>query len=230
MSNPENSRIEEYDFILSVIKSLPNIKTILDVGCGSGELLQFLSQHGYDVSGTDVVDEVITKAQEKKLSVVQSSATDLSIFQQDEFDCVILSHVLHHVSQPIQAITESFRVCKHNCLIVEAYIEDSILFSKNTGILEEKIKALDVNYGFYHLPHIKPGVVLGACQNILSKLKSFQVRCMFSLQELTTENLFEWIERVKTYDIDAYNELKEFIISQDGFANFGTKVTILSKA
>ena len=40
---------------------------LLDLACGTGSLSVLLSQRGFDVIGTDASEDMLTKAQEKKL-------------------------------------------------------------------------------------------------------------------------------------------------------------------
>lgn len=77
---------------------------ILDLGCGTGYLsLEFLSQ-GFHVTGVDLsremlqaFEESIPSAMKQKARLVVGDAEDFLSKNQDEFDVVVLSAILHHL-------------------------------------------------------------------------------------------------------------------------------------
>jgi len=75
-------------------KLLPG-KRVLDYGCGSGYLAARLSQGGYEVFTTDVLDYRYEQA--RRLPFVQmSSATDIA-YPDNSVDVVLVQAVLHHI-------------------------------------------------------------------------------------------------------------------------------------
>lgn len=81
---------------------------VLDVGCGTGENVVFLSQRGLDVLGIDVSSMAIAEARTKALArqvvarFLEGSALDLSGLQ-ETFDTVIDSGLLHVLSDADRA-------------------------------------------------------------------------------------------------------------------------------
>ena len=69
-------------------------KKLLDLACGTGEMTVELAQHGFDVSGIDLSDEMLFIAQEKAASLGLS----IPFYQQNmaeleglgKFDCVTI--------------------------------------------------------------------------------------------------------------------------------------------
>lgn len=89
----------------------PATGRLLEVGCGLGDLLQFI-QSDYTIFGTDINPWALTQAQNKlpKGNFVLVSAEDLQVFPRAAFQIVIAKHVVEHLQQPDQAIREMSRV------------------------------------------------------------------------------------------------------------------------
>lgn len=89
----------------AVRKHLPAGASILDVGCGRGELIGMLSAEGYAVTGCDADEECVRlssrHAKVEKLDIREISAERF----EDKFDCVLMSHVLEHVDNPRETLT-----------------------------------------------------------------------------------------------------------------------------
>ena len=101
---------------LNVIHSIADHGRILDVGCGTGRILQSLSEPAYERYGVDVSIGMLAQAQRKDAGIMPSlaSATDLP-FPDNSFDVVFCAAVLHHVAEEsavAKAIREIVRVTK----------------------------------------------------------------------------------------------------------------------
>jgi SAM-dependent methyltransferase len=89
----------------------PKSGRVLEVGCGLGHLLGWLTAH-HRVFGTDINLWALRQAQ---LNVPQghfalASAEDLGAFPDGSFQIVIAKHVLEHLSHPERSISEMSRV------------------------------------------------------------------------------------------------------------------------
>lgn len=73
---------------------------ILDLGCGAGNNAVYLSKMGYNVTGIDLSDSMITIAQNKK-SNAKFIKGDVrrSNFKNNSCDSIILSYILCHLSR-----------------------------------------------------------------------------------------------------------------------------------
>lgn len=87
---------------------------VLDLGCGSGELLKMLvdKKHctgcGIDINQNNVIESI-----QKGLSVVQGDIDEgLKEFLDDEYDYVILNQTLQSTEKPDYVIEEMLRVGK----------------------------------------------------------------------------------------------------------------------
>ena len=92
------------DFIKGFLQhTLPNNAKILDVGCGNGVISRHLGSFGYNVTGIDVSDKTISKAQSlnkyENVKFIKKSAEEL-VATGDKYDAIICSEVLEHLNDP----------------------------------------------------------------------------------------------------------------------------------
>jgi len=101
-------------------------KRILDVGCGTGawgaSLLNFKPK---EVFAVDFSKKMLNEARKKhpEINFQQASAEDLNIFQDNEFDIVTASYVLHGVTKEVRKrmLTEMKRVAKEYVVVHDFY-------------------------------------------------------------------------------------------------------------
>lgn len=76
------------------------LKTILDVGCGTGKLVKFLRNQKYDCSGCDISTEAVKKARKINplKSITQAGATSLP-YKKNSFDLLISVSVIEHLTK-----------------------------------------------------------------------------------------------------------------------------------
>lgn len=89
-------------FELAVLADLPKGR-LLDVGCGSGNKLILAKQLGWDVTGLEIDSNAVMTARKQRLNVIEGGFRDLANFD-NKFDCIICSHVLEHVYNPIEML------------------------------------------------------------------------------------------------------------------------------
>jgi SAM-dependent methyltransferase len=99
----------------------PKRGSVLEIGCGLGHLLTWLTDR-YAVVGSDINEWALEQAQKNvpQGQFVHQSAEDLSAFEDEVFDIVIAKHVVEHLEQPEQAIQEMSRVLSSGGLLVLA--------------------------------------------------------------------------------------------------------------
>ncbi len=76
---------------------------LVDVGCGNGEMLQIADQLGWDCLGLELDAQAVLASKKNGLTVVEGSFEKLDNYP-SHFDCIICSHVLEHVHDPIAAL------------------------------------------------------------------------------------------------------------------------------
>ena len=93
---------------------LPENSRVLDVGCGDGTLMKFLSKEkNIDVRGLELNQENVEICISKGLSVIEGNAeTELGQFPDKSFDYVILSQTLQAFYNPVSVLDHLLRIGK----------------------------------------------------------------------------------------------------------------------
>lgn len=89
--------------------------TVLDLGCGEGELLSYLRKHK-QVRGTGIekMEAKVARCIEKGLTVLQGDINrEIDDYPDDAFDYVILSQTLQQVYAPDRLIAELLRIGRY---------------------------------------------------------------------------------------------------------------------
>lgn len=88
--------------------------SVLDLGCGDGELLAYLvSEKHVRAQGIELSEDAIVRCVSEGLSVFQQDIdTGLSEYSNNSFDYVILNQTIQQVKKPDYALKEALRVGK----------------------------------------------------------------------------------------------------------------------
>ncbi len=78
---------------------------VLDVGCGRGELLQLLSGEGYRVVGMDADSACVAATSQFATCLQGTIAESPALFAGEQFDTIVVSHVLEHLPDPFGALS-----------------------------------------------------------------------------------------------------------------------------
>jgi len=142
---------KDWDLIESLID---NKSTILDIGCGEGDLIQQLqnSRHA-DIRGVEINGELVRSAISKGLSVIQGNAEkDLSQYCDQSFDYVILSQTLQAMYNPKQVLNELLRIGAKTIVSFPNFghwrIRAQLLFKGKMPVTHE------LPYAWYDTPNI----------------------------------------------------------------------------
>ncbi len=127
-------------FHTSVFKELTFSKgtKILDVSCGTGELLKELNGRA-DLTGTDISGEMLKKAREKLPKEIKLQKADIHNlpFKDNIFDYTLTTEAFHHYHDQQKALSELKLVTKQNGKIIVADIN---FFLKPIHWLLEKLE------------------------------------------------------------------------------------------
>lgn len=101
----------DLEIIADLIK--PN-STVLDIGCGDGELLAYLRDtKNTEGRGLEISQAQINRAIKKGISVIQGDAqNDLSYYFNNQFDYAILSQTIQATHNPKEILQEMMRIAK----------------------------------------------------------------------------------------------------------------------
>lgn len=120
--------------------------TVLDVGCGPGTITADLAARVDPgrVTGVDASDEVLTLAESHARSMGLENV-DFQLgdayaldFDDDSFDIVHVHQMLHHLADPVRALTELRRVCRPDGVVAVREVDyaGTIWFPENPGLDE----------------------------------------------------------------------------------------------
>lgn len=98
--------------LMTIASMIPGKARILDLGCGSGELLDFLQElKDARVMGVEKEAEKVIQAVGRGVPVIQADLNSgLPEFPDNSYDFVILSQTLQAVKRPDQLLDAMFRV------------------------------------------------------------------------------------------------------------------------
>ncbi len=129
-----------------LIQSYMSNGQLLDIGCGTGELLAYFKKQGWNVRGIEPNPHARLFATEAyKLQVDDESA--LSDLDSESFDVISLWHVLEHVPGLNQRMRDIYRLLKADGLVVIALPN---LASWDAQYYGKYWAALDVPRHLYH--------------------------------------------------------------------------------
>lgn len=120
-NSQQNQRVRRHqaDLLMNLLKPLAH-DSILDIGCGTGEMLAFLStENGFQLSGVDPSPYMLDVARQKlahRVDLHRAMAEDLP-FDDNSFHHAMLINSLEFVDDPLKAIAEAARVAKDRLFI-----------------------------------------------------------------------------------------------------------------
>jgi len=121
-------------------------RSVLDVGCGAGLLLDHCRASGVRAVG---VEPQLEPLRESSAPRVQADATALP-FDNASFDWVTMRHVPHHLEHPRAAFAEAWRVARTGLLVAEPWY-DATVPSQNMALTADRwLKRQDRRRGMYH--------------------------------------------------------------------------------
>ena len=103
-----------------IANSIQKNKSILDVGCGDGELMKFIYENiSNKIRGLEISKDNVQICIQKGLTVIEGNAeTDLQQFPSNSFDYVILSQTLQAFLNPEKVINDLLRIGKTSIVTI----------------------------------------------------------------------------------------------------------------
>jgi len=93
---------------------IPQNASVLDIGCGEGEMLELLAAKNVKARGLEIDHNNVSICLKKGLSVLQGDVDiDLAYYPDQAFDYAILTQVLQVTKFPDKILTDVLRVAKY---------------------------------------------------------------------------------------------------------------------
>lgn len=136
-----------------ILKDLP-IKTIIDVGCGDGRLIDSINKNviytGIDISSVQLSEaqKYAKKIDRKNTNFVKGDATKLP-FKKNSFDAALACDIVEHVISPQDLFEELKRVVKPNGYIVFGIPNESLWELARFILLKFPLRSPDHLHAIY---------------------------------------------------------------------------------
>jgi ubiquinone/menaquinone biosynthesis C-methylase UbiE len=153
---PERVARLEVERVVSICLEGVELKSVLDVGVGSGLFAEEFSKRGLEVAGVDVNPEMIVAAKQfvPKGDFRESTAEALP-YPVSSFDLVFCGLLLHESDEPLKVLQEAKRVSRQRICILEwPYQEGEFGPPLAHRLNPIKIAELARQTGFAHLESI----------------------------------------------------------------------------
>ena len=150
-----------------VIDYIPEGKSVIDIGCGTGELcFELRGEKQCQVVGVDLSLTMLDFASDHnpypEVRFFHQDATDLEDFQDGNFDYAIIAFLIHEVFSAAQQkiVAEAWRVAQE-----VVFVDSSAPLPWNiTGIVK---RGIEVGVGFEHYPQFRSYIDSGGVMGIL---------------------------------------------------------------
>lgn len=105
----------------------------LDLGCGSGRLMENLARVGWGVQGVEWDPEAARIARESTGITVHVGEVEHLSLEAGQFDLIVLTHVLEHLSNPARTLRALRRLLTSDGRIVVVYPNPRSLLARRFG-------------------------------------------------------------------------------------------------
>jgi SAM-dependent methyltransferase len=133
---------------------------LLDVGCGSGEILLALREVGWRCHGVEVSEQAVSAARSAGLTSVQLGELPELDYPTAGFDVVRFWHSLEHVCSPRAYLTEARRLLRPGGKLLIGVPNFASLLSRVT---RDRWFYLDVPRHLWHFDQGSLGQMVSAC-------------------------------------------------------------------
>lgn len=168
--------------------------SLLDIGCATGEFLNYMKQRNWTVSGIEPNKEARNFAK-KNYGINVYDEEKLVTLDEGAFDVVTMWHVLEHVWNPDLRIKQVYKVLKNNGIVVIAIPNYE---SYDAGLYKEYWGGWDVPRHLFHFSQNSLGLLLSNNNFLLQEIKpmkfdSYYVSMLSEKYKYGKKNLFRSI-------------------------------------
>ncbi len=102
-----------------ILKYLPSKGSALDIGCGNGRFLNYLSKFGdFDLCGTELQGNSANRATQYNQINLKVGMLEKDDFQRNKFDVITMFHVFEHLSEPKKMLEIVTDIIKENGVLI----------------------------------------------------------------------------------------------------------------
>jgi len=157
-------------------------RTLLDVGCGEGQLLQTARGEGWDAVGIDLSETAVRLCRERGLCVSLTDFFDSTLDHQ-RFDAIVMSELLEHVPAPAKFLKRAEELLAENGIL---YLTTPNFGSLARRILGEAWSVIHPEHiGYFERPTLR---AMASEQTGLRELK-------IEANNITPSTLVAWLRR-----------------------------------
>jgi SAM-dependent methyltransferase len=147
---PRPHRHYKRDLLDRILALSPS--SLLDVGCGDGELLRAAALAGCaHTAGLEVDENIVSKHREQGLDV-RGGRAEVLPFADHSFDVVTFDYVAHHFEHLERALLEAARVSRRAVLILDPWYDVTIPSQQVALDFDDWLKVIDRRLGLVHNP------------------------------------------------------------------------------
>jgi methionine biosynthesis protein MetW len=171
------SQLKDMELIAQLV---PLGSRVLDLGCGSGELLAYLREHrqctGY---GIEILDANVLACTKRGVHVIQLNLEDgLAMFEDQSFDVVLQLDTLQHLRQTQRMLLETARVGRIGIVSFPNFAH----WGNRLQVVRGRMPVTKVlPYQWYDTPNIRVGTF--ADFEVLAHASGLTVRESFGIQD-----------------------------------------------
>jgi len=184
---------------VGVIRRLTKPGAVLDVGCGRGFTLRFLTDAGYRATGVELSPSAAAHARDALGLDIRTGDFLSQMFEPNQFEVVIFWHSLEHIADPLAALDRAKEILKPGGLLVVAVPNFESVQARTSG---REWFHLDVPRHYVHF----------SLRGLKNALKERGFRIVSTAHFSMEQNPYGWIQsllnRVFAHDL-LYSILKE---------------------
>jgi len=151
---------------------------VLDIGCGTGIYVDYLSKKGKEVFGIDFVENFIKYAEKHRRGKFLIAKAGKLPFNDKTFDTVIMFDLLEHLDDPVKTLKEAVRVTKKRIILIVPR-ESDISLKKHGLIFNHYLDRTHLRY--YTKKKLKV---------LIKKTRLIKTRVLKRIRPISIESLF----------------------------------------